>query len=66
MYDAFPSVKEGVVVNHDTTQAFWPGALVRAEGGFHLVADPFRRPGDLLRALTAPIGSLVDKVRAVH
>lgn len=42
---------------------FLPGALVRFQGDLHLVADPFRRPMDLLAGLVAPIGSLTDKVK---
>lgn len=42
---------------------FYPGALVRVDGGFHRVADPFRRPLDALRSLRSPIGSLADKAR---
>jgi phytoene dehydrogenase-like protein len=33
----------------------YPGALVRAGGRFHRVADPFRRPLDALLAARAPI-----------
>jgi hypothetical protein len=36
---------------------------VRADGGFHTVADPFRRPQDSIKGLLAPVGSLSDKVR---
>lgn len=43
-------------------QAFLPGAVVRCEGGFHLVSDPLRRPQDLLASLVSPVGSLIDKV----
>lgn len=43
-------------------QAFLPGAVVRCEGGFHLVSDPLRRPQDLLASLVSPVGSLVDKI----
>ena len=39
---------------------FYPGALVRADGAFHRVADPFRRPLDAARALRAPVYRLRD------
>ncbi|KAG8463631.1 hypothetical protein KFE25_003904 [Diacronema lutheri] len=42
---------------------FLPGALVQLGAERHLVADPFRRPQDLLRGALAPVGSLVDKAR---
>ena len=44
---------------------FYPGALVRAEGRFHRVADPFRQPLDALRSLGNPVGSLRDKLRVL-
>lgn len=43
--------------------AFYPGALVRASGGFHLVADPFRDLSGGGKTLASPIGSIVDKAR---
>ena len=39
-----------------------PGALVRLNGDFHVVSDPFRRPQDLYASLISPIGSLTDKI----
>lgn len=42
---------------------FEPGALVRFEGDFHQVTDPWRRPTTALASLFSPIGSLVDKLR---
>lgn len=42
---------------------FRPGAFVFTDGGLHLVADPFRRPQDLLQGLAAPVGSLLDKAK---
>ena len=45
-------------------QSFQPGALVATgSGNLARVSDPFRRPDQLLEALLAPVGSLVDKVR---
>ena len=40
----------------------YPGALVRAGGRFHRVADPFRRPFDAVRAVRGPVGGLRDYV----
>ncbi|MFV0258537.1 MAG: FAD-dependent oxidoreductase [Acidimicrobiales bacterium] len=42
---------------------FRPGALIRVDGSFHRVADPFRRPWEALDSLRAPIGSPADKAR---
>lgn len=44
-------------------QTFVPGALVRADGRFHTIADPWRRPSRALQTLRANIGTLSDKVR---
>lgn len=42
---------------------FEPGALVRYEGRFHRVVDPWRRPFRALASVFSPIGSLGDKRR---
>jgi phytoene dehydrogenase-like protein len=42
---------------------FEPGALVRFEGQFHRVVDPFRRPLRMPETVRAPIGTLADKAR---
>lgn len=43
--------------------AFLPGALVRRNGRFHELTDPWRRPGRALATLTAGVGSLADRLR---
>ncbi len=45
---------------------FAPGALVRLNGRFHRVADPFRVPAALLATLRAPVGGLGDKLRVAR
>ena len=44
---------------------FYPGALVRFDGGFHRMADPVQRPVDSVLSLspTHPIGGVLDKLR---
>ncbi len=42
---------------------FYPGALVRFNGAFHRVADPWRRPVDGVLGVATPIGSVLDKAR---
>ncbi len=44
-------------------RAFVPGALIRYEGRFHRLADPWRQPFSALKTLFSPIGSLADKLR---
>lgn len=41
---------------------FYPGALVRFNGRFHRVADPWRRPVDALMHVFSPIGTVRDKL----
>jgi phytoene dehydrogenase-like protein len=43
--------------------AFEPAALIRLEGRFVRVTDPFRQPLAALSALLAPVGSTRDKLR---
>jgi phytoene dehydrogenase-like protein len=45
---------------------FHAGALIRHNGRFHVMSDPFRRPQDLPRMLLSPIGSLADKLRMLR
>ena len=42
---------------------FYPGALVRFDGKFHQLADPWRHPADALSSLGSPIGTFTDKLR---
>jgi phytoene dehydrogenase-like protein len=42
---------------------FRPGSMIRTDGGFCTIADPFRAPIDSLKGLFAPVGSFADKVR---
>ena len=44
-------------------QTFLPGALVRTDGRFHTIADPWRRPSRVLQTIRANVGSLSDKLR---
>lgn len=45
---------------------FYPGALVRAEGRFHRVADPTRRPFDALGGLLSPVVRAGDVPRLLR
>ncbi len=60
---AYPQVQQRLDLDALDLGYFEPGAVVRARGGFHRVADPLRRPLQIPRTLAAPIGSLADKVR---
>lgn len=42
--------------------SFEPGALIRTNGKFHRVADPWRLPSAMLSTLSAPVGTVADKL----
>ncbi|QDU65620.1 protoporphyrinogen oxidase [Planctomycetes bacterium Pla86] len=44
-------------------RAFKPGALVRREGRFRRITDPFREPSAVVSALLRGLGSTADKLR---
>lgn len=44
-------------------QSFVPGAVIRLQGAFHTISDPFRAPALALSGLFSPVGSLIDKLR---
>lgn len=63
--EEYPFAKK--LLNYDDLRLhkFLPGALVKLSGSEKLerVADPLRIPGDLVTALLAPVGTLLDKIR---
>jgi phytoene dehydrogenase-like protein len=63
---AYPEVRSGLDLVALDVGRFYPGALVRVDGRFVRVADPFRRPWDALRGLLAPVGSIADKLRVLR
>lgn len=60
---AYPEGRRALDLAALDLRAFRPGALVRHRGRTWPVADPFRRPQDLLGTLRAPVGSVADKAR---
>ncbi len=60
---AYPEVQRRLDMDALGLSMFEPGAVIRARGGFHRVADPLRRPQLIPKTMTAPIGTLADKVR---
>ena len=60
---AYPECRRVLDYEALDLQPFFPGALVRFEGGFHRVGDPFRAPASTVPTLFSPIGSLADKFR---
>lgn len=60
---AYPEARRLLDYDALDLRCFYPGALVRHDGKWHRVADPFRHPIDGLRGAFNPIGSLADKLR---
>ncbi len=60
---AYPELSRWFDLNALDMKLFAPGAKVRLNGKFRTVGDPLRRPADLAATITAPIGSVADKLR---
>lgn len=60
---SYPEVPQVLDLEALALHRFEPGALVRYEGRFHRVADPWRRPFRALASVLSPIGTLADKRR---
>lgn len=63
---AYPEARRVLDYGRLDLRPFAPGAMVRIGGKFHRIADPRRRPGDLWQTATAPIGSVLDRLRVVN
>jgi phytoene dehydrogenase-like protein len=66
--DSYPSLSAPGLLDLPALdlRPFQPGSLVlTSPGKLSRVADPLRRPLDLLPALLAPVGSLADKVKVL-
>ena len=60
---AYPEAQRALDYKALRLKTFHSGALVRFDGNFHRVADPYRHPRQAIPTLTAPIGTLADKFR---
>lgn len=63
---AYPEAQRQLDYTALDLRPFVPGALVRVDGRFHRVMDPWRRPIDALFHVLSPIGSLSDKARVAR
>lgn len=66
LLSAYPACGSEIDLGALEPRPFFPGAVVRLDGRFHRVADPFRRPLAALGGLFSPIGSLADKLRVAR
>lgn len=60
---AYPETKRAFDYDALDLHPFHDGALVRYDGAFHRISDPFRHPFTAPSTLMAPIGTLADKLR---
>ena len=66
MLTAYPETQRELDYEALDLHTFYDGALVRSNGGFHKIADPFRHPFDAPRMLFSPVGTLGDKLRVAR
>lgn len=60
---AYPEARRHLDYPALDLKPFYPGALVRADGKLRRLADPLRRPSDLVESIFSPVATLSDKVR---
>jgi phytoene dehydrogenase-like protein len=60
---AYPEAQDMLDLEALRLGSFAPGAMVRTGGRFARVADPFRRPGDVLHTLLSGVATPADAVR---
>lgn len=60
---AYPEARQQLNYGALNLRSFFPGALIRTQGRFVQMADPWRRPGRLLATLFNGIGTFADRLR---
>ena len=63
---AYPEARRVLAYDRLGLKPFAPGAIIRIDGRFHNIADPRRHPRDLRSTLTAPIGTMGDRLRMIR
>lgn len=63
---AYPEARRALDYPSLRLHRFAPGAMIRHRGRFYTVADPRRRPQAFFETLTAPIGTLGDRLRLLR
>ena len=62
---AYPEARKYLNYGRLDLRPFAPGAIIRLQDQFHIIADPRRRPRDLWSTVSAPIGTMGDRLRMV-
>lgn len=60
---AYPACQRLLDYEQLRLRSFDPGAMIRVNGKFHTLGDPWRKPTQALQTAFAPVGSLADKLR---
>jgi phytoene dehydrogenase-like protein len=60
---AYPETRRVLDYGELDLRPFLPGALVRWEGRFHELSDPWRRPTRLVSTLFSDVGTFADRLR---
>jgi phytoene dehydrogenase-like protein len=60
---AYPEARRRLDYRALKLRTFSPGALIRMDGKFHRISDPFRQPWTLPATLFSPVGNHKDKLR---
>lgn len=63
---AYPEARAVLDYTALDLRRFEAGAVVMRGGRAHEVSDPFRHPGNALATLSAPVGTLVDKLKVLR
>jgi phytoene dehydrogenase-like protein len=63
LHTAYPEALDQLDYEALQLCGFLPGALVRYQGEFHRLSDPWRQGGSFLSSILSPIGKFADKLR---
>ena len=63
---AYPEARRLLDYDRLALRPFAAGAIIRIDGNFHRIADPWRHPQALWHTLTAPIGTMADRLRVIR
>lgn len=63
---AYPELQAEADYEALNLQPFYEGALIRFDGRFHRLADPFRHPLDAPGMVFSPIGTFFDKMKVAR
>ena len=62
---AYPEARRYLDYGRLVLKPFAPGAIIRTQDRLHIIADPRRRPRNLWSTVTAPIGTIGDRLRMI-